>query len=119
MSSSDSYYWYNAVFVGVIFVIVDIVEGPLVISDSMMAVRKLFVTVVEVVFVFVLLLSGLWTRKGYETNNEEKRKKKFKPAFVKEPKSHLRLLYLGSTTPLDNHLYQALSNGIDPTPTRT
>jgi len=50
---------YDAVFGAVVFVIVDIVEGPLVISDSMMAVRKLFVTVVEVVIasVFFVLLT--------------------------------------------------------------
>ena len=40
---------YDAVFVAVVFVVVEIIEGPLVISDSMMAVPKLFVTVVEVV----------------------------------------------------------------------
>ena len=70
-------------------------------------------------FSICLFLSGLQTRAGYETNNEEKRKKKFKFASIKEPPSHLRLLYFGSSVPLDNHLSQALSNGIDPAPTRT
>ena len=58
-------------------------------------------------------------RVGYETIDEEKRKNKFKPAPVKEPTSHTRLLHLGSLCPLDNHPSQALSNGIDPAPTRT
>ena len=49
MSLSDSYCLYNAVFVAVVFVVVDIVEGPLVISGSMMALQKLFINVVEVI----------------------------------------------------------------------
>ena len=52
----------------------------------------------------VLFLSGLRTRARYETNDEERIKNKFKPASVKEPPSHLRLLHFGSSVPLDNHL---------------
>ena len=55
-------------------------------------------------FFCFLFLSVLWMRAGYETNDEEKRKKKFKPASVKESPSHLRLLHFGSSGPLDNHL---------------
>ena len=54
--------------------------------------------------VLFLFLSSLRMREGYETNNEEKIKNKIKPASVKESTLHLRLLHLGSTTPLDNHL---------------
>ena len=41
---------------------------------------------------------------GYETNDEEKRKKKYKPASVKEPTSYIRLLHHRSTVLRDNHL---------------
>ena len=68
---------------------------------------------------FVLFLSGLQTREGYETNDEEKIKNKFKPASVKEPSSQLRLLHFGSSGPQDNHLSQVLSNEINLAPTRT
>ena len=66
-----------------------------------------------------LFLSGLRPREGYETNDEEKIKNKFKPASVKEPPSQLRLLQIGSSGPQDNHLSQVLSNEINLTPTRT
>ena len=70
----------------------------------------------HVLSLLFLFLSGLRMRAGYETNDEEKGKSKFKPASVKEPPSHLRLLHFGSSVPLENHLSQALSNGIDPAP---
>ena len=53
------------------------------------------VTAIRVVYVvldvFFGLVSGCVQRAGYETNDEEKRKKKFEPASVKEPTSHTRL----------------------------
>ena len=66
-----------------------------------------------------LFLSDLRTREGYETNNEEKIKNKFKSVSIKEPTSHLILLHFGSSGPLDNNLPQALSNKIYLAPTRT
>ena len=73
----------------------------------------------KLVKLHVLFLSGLRLCEGYETNDEEKRKKKFKPASVKELSSPLRLLHFGSSGPQDNHLSQVLSNEIDLAPTRT
>jgi len=58
LSLSDSYCLYNAVFVAVVFVVVDIVEGPLMISHSMIAMSKLFITVVEVVIAIVVVVVG-------------------------------------------------------------
>ena len=54
--------------------------------------------------VVVLFWSGHRICVGYETFDEEKRKKKSKPASTKEPTLHTRLLQHGSTVLWGNYL---------------